>query len=49
MITAIKAVVVVFIWYFNLVITFAFSEPLLIEFISSFEKQVDKIIKSYEG
>lgn len=29
--------------YFNLLVTLAFSEPLLIEFISSFGKQRDKI------
>ena len=31
--------------YFNLLVTLAFSKPLLIEFISSVGNQVDKIIE----
>lgn len=39
-----KLLSLIFIWYFNLLIASAFSELLIIEFISSFEEQIDKII-----
>lgn len=40
-----KTVILGIYWYFNVLISLAFSAPFLSAFISFFEKQVDKIIE----